>query len=55
MGGSASRRDRRVAELPLNVDTTESFYGHLEDSFLKSAPAATEAAIREAALSAPEP
>ncbi|HEX5980971.1 MAG TPA: tyrosine-type recombinase/integrase, partial [Thermoleophilaceae bacterium] len=32
-----------------SIKTTESFYGHLEESFLKSAPAATEAAIREAA------
>jgi integrase len=32
-----------------SIRTTEGFYGHLEESFLKSAPAATEAAIREAA------
>jgi integrase len=32
-----------------SITTTESFYGHLEESFLKSAPAATEAAIRAAA------
>ena len=32
-----------------SITTTESFYGHLEESFLKSAPAATEAAIRDAA------
>jgi integrase len=28
-----------------SITTTESFYGHLEESFLRSAPAATEAAI----------
>jgi integrase len=32
-----------------SISTTEAFYGHLEESFLRSAPAATEAAIREAA------
>jgi integrase len=32
-----------------SIRTTEEFYGHLEESFLKSAPEATEAAIREAA------
>jgi integrase len=32
-----------------SITTTESFYGHLEEGFLKSAPAATEAAIRDAA------
>jgi integrase len=32
-----------------SITTTESFYGHLEESFLKSAPAATEAAIEDAA------
>ena len=31
-----------------SIKTTESFYGHLEESFLQSAPAATEAAIRDA-------
>jgi integrase len=31
-----------------SIITTEAYYGHLEDSFLKSAPEATEAAIREA-------
>jgi integrase len=31
-----------------SIRTTEEFYGHLEESFLKSAPGATEAAIREA-------
>jgi integrase len=34
-----------------SIKTTEAFYGHLEDSFLKSAPAMTEAAIREASRS----
>jgi site-specific recombinase XerD len=32
-----------------SITTTESFYGHLEESFLKSAPAKTEQAIRAAA------
>jgi integrase len=31
-----------------SITTTESFYGHLEESFLKSAPAKTEQAIRAA-------
>jgi integrase len=31
-----------------SITTTEAYYGHLEESFLKSAPEATEAAIREA-------
>ena len=31
-----------------SITTTESFYGHLEESFLKSAPAKTERAIRAA-------
>jgi integrase len=35
-----------------SIKTTEEFYGHLEDSFLKSAPAATEAAIRRASAGA---
>jgi integrase len=34
-----------------SIKTTEAYYGHLEESFLKSAPAATEAAIRDAARS----
>ena len=32
-----------------SITTTESFYGHHEESFLNSAPAATEAAIQDAA------
>jgi integrase len=35
-----------------SIKTTESLYGHLEDSFLKSAPAVTEAAIRQASRGA---
>ena len=31
-----------------SVKTTESFYGHLEESYLRSAPELTETAIREA-------
>jgi integrase len=31
-----------------SITTTEAYYGHLEESFLKSAPEAMEAAIRDA-------
>jgi integrase len=34
-----------------SIKTTESYYGHLDESFLKSAPPATEAAIRQASRS----
>jgi hypothetical protein len=44
-----TQADRPIARVEPDPEPTESFYGHFEESFLKSAPAATRTAIRDAA------